>query len=201
MISAQDAVRIVCGESVLEIGPQGIVISAPSVTVKGGDTVSVQAKDASLKLEKNKAAIDAKEETVVRAKRVAVAGEDTGLELASSGAKIEAKKNVALISKGASVTLDDNASIDGSKVKLKSGSGSAGSAPAPEPDALATSWIDVELLDQDDQPVPGARYEVLASGKTITGTLDDKGRARVPIRPGSAKVTFPDFDGAGIKPA
>jgi hypothetical protein len=46
--------------------------------------------------------------------------------------------------------------------------------------------------------VPNARYLVEAGGKKYHGTLDANGRARVPIRPGSAKVTFLDYDGDAI---
>ena len=60
-----------------------------------------------------------------------------------------------------------------------------------------TSWIEIKLVDEEDQPVPGERYQVtLPDGTTVAeGTLDDKGFARVEgFEPGSCKVTFPDLD-------
>ncbi|CAN5251072.1 type VI secretion system spike protein VgrG1b [soil metagenome] len=60
------------------------------------------------------------------------------------------------------------------------------------------SWIEIQLFDQDGDPVPGERYRVtLPDGKTIAeGTLDEKGFAKVKnIDPGNCKITFPRLDG------
>ncbi|MBL4631329.1 MAG: hypothetical protein JKY14_09290 [Paraglaciecola sp.] len=59
-----------------------------------------------------------------------------------------------------------------------------------------TSWIEIELLDEDDAPVPGKKYEIeLPDGKVAKGTLDGDGFARVDgIKPGQCKVCFPDLD-------
>lgn len=59
------------------------------------------------------------------------------------------------------------------------------------------SWVEVELLDDLGNPVPGERYRVtLPDGKTVAeGTTNDKGRAKITnIDPGSCKVTFPRLD-------
>jgi type VI secretion system secreted protein VgrG len=58
------------------------------------------------------------------------------------------------------------------------------------------SWIEIELKDQEDQPIPGERYQItLPDGTVDEGTLDENGKARVDgIDPGSCKVTFPDLD-------
>ena len=65
------------------------------------------------------------------------------------------------------------------------------------------SWIEIELIDQNDKPVPHERYRVVAPGeKKIEGFLDEKGFARVSgIDPGSCAITFPDLDAASWKPA
>jgi type VI secretion system secreted protein VgrG len=58
-------------------------------------------------------------------------------------------------------------------------------------------WIEIELLDEDDNPVPGETYRItLPDGTTVaSGTLDHKGRARVDhIDPGTCQVTFPKLD-------
>jgi type VI secretion system secreted protein VgrG len=58
-------------------------------------------------------------------------------------------------------------------------------------------WIEIELLDEDDNPVPGEPYRItLPDGTTLAdGTLDDKGWARVDhIDPGTCQVTFPRLD-------
>jgi hypothetical protein len=59
-----------------------------------------------------------------------------------------------------------------------------------------SSWVEIELVDDNDEPVPGARYRVtLPDGSVDEGTLDARGFARVAgFEPGECKVEFPDFD-------
>lgn len=66
------------------------------------------------------------------------------------------------------------------------------------------SWIEIKLIDEDNEPVPGEEYLVtLPDGSTVaSGTLDEKGFARVEnVDPGSCKVTFPKRDGRSWKKA
>jgi len=59
------------------------------------------------------------------------------------------------------------------------------------------SWIEIKLVDEDNNPVPGEAYRItLPDGQTVAeGTLDDKGFARVDgIDPGTCKITFPELD-------
>jgi len=88
------------------------------------------------------------------------------------------------------------------------GGGSGGGAAAEDDDAPThnpnteenkkkKSWIEIELVDEEGNPVPGEPYKItLPDGRTIaSGTLDDKGFARVDgIDPGTCKVTFPRLD-------
>ena len=65
------------------------------------------------------------------------------------------------------------------------------------------SWIEIELLDEQGNPVAGERYRVtLPDGKTIAeGTTDENGFARVSnIDPGSCKITFPNLDREAWRP-
>lgn len=57
-------------------------------------------------------------------------------------------------------------------------------------------WIEIELVDEDGEPVPGERYEVeLPDGSVAGGSLDQNGKARIEgFDPGQCKVTFPDLD-------
>lgn len=66
----------------------------------------------------------------------------------------------------------------------------------PEDEEKETTWIEIELVDEDDNPVPSERYEIeLPDGSITRGTLDQKGFARVEgIDPGNCKVTFPELD-------
>ena len=60
------------------------------------------------------------------------------------------------------------------------------------------SWIEIEMVDEEDQPVPGLAYRITLSDNTVAeGTLNEKGRARVDgIEPGNCQVTFPTLDQA-----
>ncbi len=137
--------------------------------------------------------------------------------------KIEGMTGIELKVGGSSIVLTPAAIfIQGSPlVNINSGSGppvtpavSALVPPAPpvEPAMAASaspgeerhkadeekkSWIEIELVDEDDNPIPGERYKVtLPDGTTVAeGTLDENGFARVDgIDPGSCKITFPSLD-------
>jgi hypothetical protein len=58
------------------------------------------------------------------------------------------------------------------------------------------TWIEVQLLDDNDQPVSGAEYAItLPGGKVVQGWLDDQGLARLEgIPPGVCQVSFPKLD-------
>jgi type VI secretion system secreted protein VgrG len=58
-------------------------------------------------------------------------------------------------------------------------------------------WIEIELQDEDGNPIPGQPYRItLPDGVTVAdGTLDEKGYARVDnIDAGTCQVTFPNLD-------
>ncbi len=58
------------------------------------------------------------------------------------------------------------------------------------------SWIEIEMVDEEDEPVPGEKYKItLPDDSVAQGTLDNKGFARVDgIDPGTCKITFPELD-------
>ena len=66
----------------------------------------------------------------------------------------------------------------------------------PEEDEEERSWIEFELVDEDDNPVPGEKYQVeLPDGSIATGTTDENGLVRITgVDPGSCKICFPDLD-------
>ena len=60
------------------------------------------------------------------------------------------------------------------------------------------SWIEIELVDKEGNPVPGVDYQInrLTGGVVGQGTLDGSGFARVDeIDPNDCEVTFPKVDG------
>ena len=65
-----------------------------------------------------------------------------------------------------------------------------------------TDFIEIELKDDDGEPVPGEAYEIeLPDGSIASGTLDSKGYARVDgIKPGDCKVRFPGYDTSAWDP-
>jgi len=78
----------------------------------------------------------------------------------------------------------------------------AASAPQhEEPDEEEeeeTIWIEIELVDENDDPVAGARYRMtLPDGETVAeGTLDENGFKRISgiPEPGDCQIGFPDLD-------
>jgi type VI secretion system secreted protein VgrG len=68
--------------------------------------------------------------------------------------------------------------------------------PTEEEAEKKNSWIEIELVDEEDQPVTGEKYEItLPDGSVAKGTTDEKGLARIEgIDPGSCQVTFPNLD-------
>lgn len=60
-------------------------------------------------------------------------------------------------------------------------------------------WIEIELLGEDDSPIPYEEYIVeLPNGDTATGFLDSEGFARIQNieAAGTCRVSFPKLDSA-----
>jgi hypothetical protein len=58
------------------------------------------------------------------------------------------------------------------------------------------SWIEIELVGEDDEGIPGEKYKItLPDDSVAEGTLDEKGCRRVEgFEKGTCKVCFPDLD-------
>ncbi|MBV9496721.1 MAG: carboxypeptidase regulatory-like domain-containing protein [Acidobacteria bacterium] len=65
-----------------------------------------------------------------------------------------------------------------------------------QPGSDENHFIEIELVDEDGKPLAGEAYLVeLPDGSQRTGRTDVNGKARIDgIDPGTAKVSFPDFD-------
>jgi type VI secretion system secreted protein VgrG len=65
------------------------------------------------------------------------------------------------------------------------------------------SWIEIVLVDEVNEPVPGEAYRITLPDETVAeGTLDEKGFARVEgFDPGTCKITFPKLDKEAWQPA
>lgn len=97
------------------------------------------------------------------------------------------------------------AEVGSQQMERKSGKqGSEKVKPHKESEDEETHWIEIELIDEDDEPVPGEKYEItLPDGSVASGTLDQNGFARVDgIKDaGSCEITFPDLDREAWEPA
>lgn len=82
--------------------------------------------------------------------------------------------------------------------RFKQNSAAAASQQASEENSEEekVAWVEIELVDDDDNPIPSERYEItLPDGTVASGTLDGDGKARVEgFDPGQCKVTFPGLD-------
>jgi hypothetical protein len=58
------------------------------------------------------------------------------------------------------------------------------------------TWIEVQLIGEDDKPIPNQKYTIaLPGGATKSGTLDENGSVRIEgIPAGTCNVSFPDLD-------
>jgi type VI secretion system secreted protein VgrG len=106
---------------------------------------------------------------------------------------------------------------DVAKVKAKeqaAKSGKYGSTKAPafkpadpdevneETEEVKTSWIEIELVGDDDKGISGEKYEItLPDGTMASGTLDGNGTARIEgFEAGECKVSFPKLDKEAWEP-
>lgn len=91
---------------------------------------------------------------------------------------------------------------EASKGESQNQSGKADNPPPHKPPETEeekerkTSWIEIELVGEDDKPIPGERFEIiLPDGTMASGTLNEKGMARVEgIEQGTCKIRFPELD-------
>jgi type VI secretion system secreted protein VgrG len=95
----------------------------------------------------------------------------------------------------------DQAEADAAKTKA--GSYDSVKVKPYKKDPAKKSWIEIKLVDEKNNPVPGEPYSVTLPDSTIaSGTLDEKGFARIEgIDPGTCQITFPQRDKEAWKKA
>jgi len=83
--------------------------------------------------------------------------------------------------------------IRSDQMKAMGGTNQLTIVPCPQ----NATWVEIELLDDQGNPVGGARYSIeLPDGSVHNGTLDSQGVARYDgIIPGACSINFPDYDG------
>lgn len=65
------------------------------------------------------------------------------------------------------------------------------------------TWVEFQLLDEDNQPVPNVAYSIkLPDGSSMTGKLDGQGTVRFDrISAGQCQISFPAIDAKEWRPA
>lgn len=122
-LRARDGITLRCGQSVIEVTRDEVVIRAPKVRVEGGEAVSLEASRASLDLGDGAATLVAAKRAEVASKAVQVRAKDAELALGADGVEAAAKRSITLGGNGATLTLDATATLQGTQVKLTRGGG------------------------------------------------------------------------------
>ncbi|MBL9032359.1 MAG: hypothetical protein JNM80_11730 [Phycisphaerae bacterium] len=93
--------------------------------------------------------------------------------------------------------MDEPGSGGGSRDPDRPAPGSPTPTPGEDPPPGELTWIEIELVDENDKPVAGARYSlIMPDGSPDGGTLDEAGFARREgLKPGTCWVSFPEYDG------
>jgi N-acetylmuramoyl-L-alanine amidase len=68
---------------------------------------------------------------------------------------------------------------------------------SPRNVGTGTHWIEIEMVDEAEQPVVGERYAIrLPDGKEVTGGLNAEGKVRLEgiEKPGNCGIKFPNLD-------
>lgn len=63
-------------------------------------------------------------------------------------------------------------------------------------DCPEKTWIEIQLVGEDDSPIPGEKYEIeLPDGSVEEGVLDAEGVVGLEgIDPGTCRIVFPELD-------
>ena len=76
------------------------------------------------------------------------------------------------------------------------GTAAANSTEGQPTEEKKKSWIEIELVGEDDKPIVGEKYKLtLPDGTVAEGTLNQKGWVRVEgFEKGDCQITFPSLD-------
>jgi type VI secretion system secreted protein VgrG len=157
-VSSEHELTLRVGKSAIRITSEQIEILSPAVTVKG--------------------------------KGGGVSADDAGIRISSKGdAQVLVEKKLVLKSKdGASISMQKEVKVDGSKILLNSPEQAQDPPPkAPDPPTKIT------FKDDAGSPLAYQRFLVtMAGGSEVSGMTDKDGKAELDLKSGG-KVTFPDL--------
>ncbi|MCK4341528.1 MAG: type VI secretion system tip protein VgrG [Phycisphaerae bacterium] len=168
---------------------------ASNIYLKGGSNVVVEAGTGlTLKCGGNFVKIDSSGVTILGTMVKINSGGSAGSGSAVSPTAPEAPTDAITATPGQDTTYTGGEELPPGEVEPEA----PGLVWEPEEvEEKITSWIEIELVDEDGQPVPGERYEItMPDGETIKkGTTSNKGQAHVSVpEPGTCQISFPALD-------
>jgi len=198
-----------CGESSIELTPEGIRLRGRDIRTIGTELASMQSKGstgpsivATDQLEISAKEIHlygesarlslTKEAELTSDKKTVVHGAGAGLGLAG-GATLAGGK-VIVAGKGATLVLDAEAKLDGAMVKLNCGGEGGGVSVADRnprlldtPRDVKTKKLKLRALDAECRPLPKKKYILSVEGTPIEGITGPDGRFELDV-PEEARV-------------
>ena len=158
-----------------------IVVESPEITLKSGG---------------NFVKIDSSGVTILGTKVNINSGGSAGTASVAAPSKPEQTVDADSVKPGKDVTYTGGKQLAAAEMEAEV----AGHVFEPEEvEEKETSWIEIELVDQEGAAVARAAYEITApDGETIKkGRLDENGRAYVSVaEPGNCQISFPKLDEA-----
>lgn len=168
---AESNIRLECGESYIEIGPEKITLRAKEIEVRGDETLRLRGAEAALSLTKD------------------------GAALAANPIEIKTPEGSQLVlDKGsATVTGPSGAVVQGSSVALRSGQAQGESESESEkkeekPHNLKLRFTHLKQTN-DGSPIADTRYRIVAEDQVIEGVTDGEGKVAAWV-PDSVRVVY-----------
>lgn len=184
----------VTGDDGIEIGGNHSLKSAGKLYLKSDQEIVLEGTmGLTLKVGGNFVKIDPSGVSVVgtltKINSGGAAGSATPVALAEPEAPVEADE----VQPGVDKTYAA-ATVEGVAAEPPVGEFTPVEVTPPEP--VTTSWIELEMVDEEGQPWSGEYYEVtLTDGKVLKGRLNKLGQARVGLpRNEAVQVSFPNLD-------
>jgi hypothetical protein len=132
--------------------------------------------------------------------RAFLAASGWGMPAGTSADEAVLERVAHLLAEGRVMWHERRADVDASWLRPEGGSASESALDEARKEEL--TWISIELIGENDEPIPSEPYRIeLPDGTTRSGRLDAQGRARIDgLDPGSCRITFPDLDEAAWVP-
>jgi type VI secretion system secreted protein VgrG len=161
-------IRLECGKSFIEIGPQKITLSAPSIEVLGGDKVRLASKDSHLALD----------------------GDSATLQSKSAGISTPDGTKMKVSGKDAMVSAPGSSTTKSPKIDLKSGGDGGASDKDKKDDPSKPPNLTLTFFHGTDaKTIRDTSYRVVIDDLVHEGKTSPAGELKV-YAPDTAKVAF-----------